>query len=635
MRNYCYLFCFLLLVNGCKKTDTGTTDTPPPTPAPQLSVSATNITLGSITGSKDSFNITSNISWTISVTPSTATWFSVSTLSGSNNAIVYVTATANNTSGSNQTATIVLTPVGTTAVQPINIIVNQNSQALQLSASASSITLGSTTGSKDSFTVTSNISWTIALSPSTATWASLSTYSGSNNAKIYITATQDNASAASKIATIILSPVGNTSLPPVNITLTQNFLPSGSAFTLLWQKTLGGTGGDFGYSITSSADGGYVVAGNTLSNDGDVTGNHGNSDVWVVKLNSTGAIVWQKTMGGSSGDYAYSITSTSDGGYILAGTTRSNDGDVTGNHGDVDIWVVKINGTGNIVWQKTYGGSGTDWGNKIISTSDGGYVVIGYTNSNDGDVSGNHGQNDGWVIKLNSTGGIMWQKLLGGSLTDLLNSVTTTSDGGYIVTGSTYSNDGDVSGNHGDRDGWVIKLNSTGNIVWKKLYGGTALDDLGSIIATSDGNYIIVGATQSNNGDVSGNHGFYDGWIIKIDGNGNIIWKKVMGGSGLDGFNSALINSQNELVVIGETQSNDGDVSGFKGGEDVWIVKLDANGNTLDKKVLGGSDNEAGLEFIASSDGYFVMIGETGSNNGDVSGNHGSRDYWVVKFKFQ
>lgn len=409
--------------------------------------------------------------------------------------------------------------------------------------------------------------------------------------------------------------------------------PPPSSFLLQWQKPLGGSGGDFGYSITSSADGGYVVAGNTLSNDGDVTANHGNSDVWVVKLNSTGAIVWQKTMGGSSGDYAYSITSTSDGGYILAGVTASNDGEVTGNHGDFDIWVVKINGMGNIIWQKTYGGGGADWGNKIISTSDGGYLVVGNTNSINGDVSGAHGQNDGWVIKLNSTGDIMWQKLLGGSLNDFFNKVASTSDGGYIVTGSTYSNDGDVSGNHGDRDGWVIKLNSTGNIVWKKLYGGTAFDDLGSIIATPEGNYIIVGGTQSNNGDVSGNHGNYDSWIIKIDGNGNIIWKKVMGGSGLDGFTSALINSQNELVVIGETQSNNGDVSGFKGGEDVWIVKLDANGNTLDKKVLGGSDNEAGLEFIASSDGAFVMVGQTGSSDGDVTGQHGSRDYWVVKFK--
>jgi hypothetical protein len=227
---------------------------------------------------------------------------------------------------------------------------------------------------------------------------------------------------------------------------------------IIWQKILGGSSDDYAFSIQQTPDGGYIVAGYTESNDGDVKGNHENGDFWIVKLDKDGNIEWQKTLGGSNWDWAFSVQQTPDGGYIVAGFTWSNDGDVSGNHGSLDAWIVKLDKDGNIEWQKTLGGSGNDWATSVQQTTDGGYIVAGGTYSTDGVIRGNHGSLDAWVVKLDGNGNMQWQKALGGSGSDSAWSVQQTTDGGYIVAGFTKSNDGDVTGNHGSADFWVVKL---------------------------------------------------------------------------------------------------------------------------------------------------------------------------------
>ncbi len=177
-------------------------------------------------------------------------------------------------------------------------------------------------------------------------------------------------------------------------------------------------------------------------------------------------IEWQKCLGGSKTEIANSIQQTTDNGYIVAGTTWSKDGNVSGNHGGYDFWVVKLNSSGGIQWQKCLGGSDEDMANSIQQTTDGGYIVAGYTKSNNGDVSGKHGWSDFWIVKLNSAGQIEWQKCLGGGISDYAKSIQQTTDGGYIVAGFTESNDGDVNGWHlgfdydwPSTDFWVVKLN--------------------------------------------------------------------------------------------------------------------------------------------------------------------------------
>ena len=344
------------------------------------------------------------------------------------------------------------------------------------------------------------------------------------------------------------------------------------------------------------------------------------------------AIEWQKCLGGTADDFANSIQQTSDGGFIVAGETRSNDGDVSGNHGKSDAWVVKLNSLGDILWKKCLGGTGNDYARSIQQISDGGFILTGYTNSNNGDVSGNNGYYDAWVVKLNSSGDILWQKCLGGTYDDYARSIQQTSDTGFILAGYTFSNDGDVSGNHGFSDAWVVKLNSSGDIIWQKCFGGTNEDYAYSIQQTSDGGFIVAGETRSNDGDVSGYHGYFDYWVVKLNSSGDIEWQKCLGGTNNDYANSIQQTSDGGFIVAGYTESNDGDVSGYHGGDyDAWVVKLNSSGDILWQKCLGGTIDDRAYSIQQTSDGGFIVAGFTVSNDGDVSGNHGASDAWVVK----
>jgi hypothetical protein len=398
-----------------------------------------------------------------------------------------------------------------------------------------------------------------------------------------------------------------------------------------WQKCLGGTNADYALSIQQTADGGYIVAGWTASNNGDVSGNHGNYDAWVVKLDSAGNMQWQKCLGGTSDDYAYSIQQTTDGGYIVAGYTASNNGDVSGNHGLYDYWVVKLDPAGTLQWQKCLGGTNDDQAYSIQQTADGGYMVAGVTASNNGDVSGNHGNYDAWVVKLDPAGNMQWQKCLGGTVAEYAYSIQQTADGGYIVAGFTESNDGDVSGNHGLYDYWVVKLDPAGTLQWQKCLGGTDYDQAYSIKQTADGGYIVAGITYSNNVDVSGNHGINDVWVVKLDTSGNIQWQKCLGGTVAEYAFSIQQTADGGYMVAGNTSSNNGDVSGNHGLNDAWVVKLDTSGNIQWQKCRGGTNYDQAQSIQQTADGGYIVAGYTQSNNGDVSGNHGLYDFWVVK----
>lgn len=404
-----------------------------------------------------------------------------------------------------------------------------------------------------------------------------------------------------------------------------------------WQKCLGGTTDDVASSIQQTTDGGYILAGYTRSNNGDVTGNHGNSDYWVVKLAAAGTIQWQKTLGGTEDEYAYSIQQTTDGGYIVAGYTLSNNGNVTGNHGNNDYWIVKLSATGTIEWQKALGGTQDEYAESIQQTRDGGYIVAGYTNSNNGDVSGNHGGIDMWIVKLATTGTIQWQKTLGGTYADGAyggESVKQTSDGGYIVAGFAASINGDVTGHIGALDYWIVKLTNIGTIEWQKSLGGTASEMVFSINQSLDGGYIVAGTTQSNDGDVTGNHGGNgnDAWIVKLSTTGTIEWEKTIGGTNDDYIRSIKQNTDGSYIAGGYTFSNDGDVSGNHSSSwDLWVVKFSNTGTIQWQKALGGTAMEGTGSIQQTSDGGYITAGSSNSLDGDVTGLHQSVDAWVVK----
>ncbi len=390
-----------------------------------------------------------------------------------------------------------------------------------------------------------------------------------------------------------------------------------------WQKTLGGSGFDEAYSIQQTNDNGFVVTGYTNSNDGVVTGNHGSIDAWVIKLTVNGIIEWQKTLGGTGDDIFNCIQQTNDGGFVAAGSSTSNNGDVFGNHGSRDVWVVKLTATGIIEWQKALGGSGIEIANSIQQTIDGGFVIAGATTSNDGDVFGNHGSVDSWIIKLNTTGIIEWQKTLGGNDLDILNSVQQTNDGGFVAAGSTISNDGDVTGNHGGYDAWVIKLLSNGTIDWQKTFGVNNDDRANTIQQTTDGGYVVAGQNSTGYGNF---------WIIKLTVDGNIQWQKDFGGFNEEWAFSIHQSIDGGFVVTGRTASNDIYVLGNHGDRDVWAIKLTAIGNLQWQKTLGGSNLDEAFDIKQTSDNNGLIIaGYTESSDGDVTENNGNRDFWIIK----
>jgi hypothetical protein len=402
--------------------------------------------------------------------------------------------------------------------------------------------------------------------------------------------------------------------------------------TIQWQKSLGGSAGETGGYVRQTEDGGYVIAGSSISNDGDVTGNHGSYDYWIVKLDSLGVFQWQSSLGGSGDEIAYSIEQTADKGYIVAGNTSySNDGDVTGNQGYQDFWIVKVDSSGVKEWQKTLGGTEYETAHSIIQSSDGGYIVTGESESNDGDVTGNHGGFDIWIVKLNNLGVIQWQKSLGGTSYEYVNSIENTTDGGYIVGGCSFSNDGDVSGNHGGWDYWMVKIDSLGVMQWQKCLGGSGDDQMGLARQVSDGGFIMSGTSTSNDGNVTGNHGMSDFWVVKVDSIGDIQWQKSLGGSFTERAWSIQETSFGEYVVVGESGSADGDVTDHIDSYDYWIVNLNSFGAIQWKKSLGGTGSEWARSVTETTDGGFVLAGETQSNDGEVTFNHGSNDYWIVK----
>jgi hypothetical protein len=390
--------------------------------------------------------------------------------------------------------------------------------------------------------------------------------------------------------------------------------------TIEWENSYGGSGFEYLYSMKATVDGGYILAGSSVSNDGDLTINKGAGDYWIVKIDSVGTLEWQKSYGGSENDEAYSIQQTTDGGYIVAGMSNSNDGDINDHNGSVtisDYWVLRLDNLGNIIWKKSYGGFAADIAYAVRQTNDGGFIVAG-------DSGGNY-----WIVKIDALGVVQWDKLLGGNGFDIAYSVQQTADGGYVVSGSTNSSDGDVSVNKGGLDYWVVKLDSLGNIIWEKSYGGSNHDNLPSVRNTLDNGFIVCGISNSNDGDVSQNINNTGGlWVVKTNQLGDILWEKFIDSISLGGglpwtVNDVLhISLNNGVVIAGKTNYNN---------SMYWIGLLDAQGNQIWTKTMGGSGIDDARAVVQNSDGSYLVAGHTNSSDGDVSLNKGMSDFWVVK----
>ncbi|WP_445733424.1 T9SS type A sorting domain-containing protein [Mariniflexile sp.] len=394
---------------------------------------------------------------------------------------------------------------------------------------------------------------------------------------------------------------------------------------IAWQKIYGSTIDDYAYAIEQTLDGGYVMAGYASGSNGDVTNHHGNRDFWVVKTDASGNLQWQKALGGSITDVAFSINQTTDNGYIVAGHTNSSDGDITESFGREDIWVVKLDDLGNLQWQKSYGDGNAQRAFSIVQTKDGGYVLAGYTFIGTSET-------DAIVIKLDAIGNVEWQnnyRYDNNSSFDEAQNIKQTIDGGYIVVGSTnpYENLVNTS------DFWVLKLDAQGNVEWDSRLGGSGVEEALDVQQLSDASYIVVGFTFSNDGDITGNHGQEDYWIVKLDTTGNLEWQKTMGGTETDRAFSVRETIDGGYIVSGYTESNDGDITNAQGSYDGWIVKLDTTGNLQWQKILGGTQSDFITSIIQTTDDGYITIGETSSDDSGAGDTIGGHDFWIVKFE--
>ena len=355
-----------------------------------------------------------------------------------------------------------------------------------------------------------------------------------------------------------------------------------------FQNTFGGDSLDMGYSVQQTNDGGYVLTGSTNS-----YGN-GDSDVYLIKTDGNGDSLWTRTFGGENQDYCNSVQQTTDGGYIITGRTESYGA------GNKDVYLIKTDGNGDSLWTKTFGGTSFDNGISVQQTNDGGYIILGGTESYGA------GNRDIYLIKTDGNGDSLWTKTFGGTSQDFGNSVQQTNDGGYIVTGVTESYGA------GNKDAYLIKTDASGDSLWTKTFGGSKFDLGNSVQQTNDGGYIVTGRTASFGA------GSLDVYLIKTDGNGDSLWTKTFGGSSFDLGFSVQQTTDGGYIIIGGTDSYG------NGDRDFYLIKTDVNGDLIWTKTFGGIFRDVGSSVQQTTDGGYIITGYTSSGNGD-------RDLLLIK----
>ena len=431
---------------------------------------------------------------------------------------------------------------------------------------------------------------------------------------------------------------------------------------ILWEKSFGGQKAEYLFDVIPTPDYGFILAGSSISGKGGTKSDEGkgNFDYWIWKMNEKGDAEWQKSFGGSNDDFLQSIHLTSDGGFILGGTSNSgNDGDKReGCKGETDFWIVKLNAKGAEQWQKTIGGTSIERLYSISQTRDGGYIVGGssYSDKSPVDAKGkedlfgkserNRGNLDYWLVKLTPEGKVEWQKTYGGDYIDEIRAVEQTSDGGYLVGG--YSNSPKSGDKTVDRFGlgdyWILRLDNKGAVVWQKAIGGDKDDSLFAMKQTKDGGFILGGNSDSGavNSKLKINAKGIDYWVVKCNDKGEILWQETYDFGKLDVLTSIIENEDGTFLIGGYAQSekkqdfSKGKISGSdkEGINDYVALKISSTGEALWSKTVGSKGDEVMRKLIETRDGGYVLAGTSnGDKSRDKDSKVGDNDFWIVKLK--
>ena len=409
--------------------------------------------------------------------------------------------------------------------------------------------------------------------------------------------------------------------------------------SILWAKKFGGSGADVPYSIKFTPDGGTIAAGYTTSKDGIIGNNPSRDywDLWVVKISKCGDFQWQRSFGGNDYETARDIITTPDGGYLVLGETNSTDGDVIAGYGGTkDIWLLKLDASGNLQWQKRYGGNGLDIGNNIQLLPDGNYLIAASTSSNDGDFTGNHGTagyTDGALLKIDPSGTVLWTKCYGGSKNDELLDIEII-DNKIYVAGYANSIDGDIPPTQKNYDVWLLCTDMNGTISFSKIFGGSQNDVAYSMCKGNDGTLTLAGYTTSNDGNVTGAKGSQDFWILNVSATGVLKWQQTAGGTDAEYANSVIADSDGGYIAGGISYSEDGDVDNQKEEGDYWVIKLNAIGQIQWKQNYGGKETDHLHSIIFNPDlNEYYLSGDAASIDGDFNDGQPNTDFGIIKLK--
>lgn len=404
---------------------------------------------------------------------------------------------------------------------------------------------------------------------------------------------------------------------------------------VLWSKTLGGAANELNVTSVATQDGGYLLASASNSTDTDISLNHGKYDIWLTKLDEAGELLWDKSFGGSQQDYPSAICATSDQHYVIAGHTYSDDGDVSVQRGKGDAWLVKVDEAGTLLWQKSYGGTEFDAAYAITTTQDGGYMLAGVTYSAGiASVGKSYGGADYWVLKLDAAGEVLWQRTYGGAKMDVAYAIIETTTGNFVIAGNSLSFPAEDNTATGLTDCWVVSIDPTGEIQWAESFGGFAANKKPRIIETSDGGFALTGNYPVL--DLSNENGkkYYENfWLVKLNSEGEQAWQKNYGGKGYDHANSIQATPDGGFLLAGYSWSENTFVAGQEGIADFYVLKLDETGTLEWHQNYGGSAYDEAQHILIDTDGNYLLAGTSRSGDQDVPSNVGAQDLWVMKLK--
>jgi VWA domain-containing protein/type IX secretion system substrate protein len=373
-----------------------------------------------------------------------------------------------------------------------------------------------------------------------------------------------------------------------------------------WENSFGGSMFDYAMSVIQSSEAGYLVVGTSQSDDGDITQARGNNDYFVVKIDDEGNKEWSRNLGGYVIDDASCVIQTKSGDYLIAGTSTSTDWDISDPKGGYDAWIVLISQAGTLLWEKSIGLDGDDVANSIIQVQDGGFIFVG---------SKLGGQS--WMVKLDLQGNLQWEKTYAGTV---ISDVEETSNGGLILAGYV-----DAS------DFVVVRTNVQGEMIWKKNFGGNDKDQAFAVTQNDEGYFFVVGESQSEGIERVGAKGHKDVWLLKLNPSGEMIWQNSYGGSRDDTGRDIIKTHDGGIVIAGGTFSDDKDVSSAYNSSDFWMFKIDSNGELIWERTLGGNGTDLAFSIKQTDDLGYVVAGTTLSEDGDVTKQQGMGDFWVVK----